>query len=221
MIGAPPKCSREALGIDRRRRDDDLEIRPLVLDAPQVTDDEVDVEAALVRLVDDQRVVVAQAPVGADLVEQDAVRHDLDERRRARLIREAHLETDGLADAHVELRGEPARNGLRGDAPRLRVTDHPENAAAGLEAELRQLRRLAAARVAADDDDAVLRDRLEQLGTRGRDRQLLRVLEPIARRPPRRDDLVARRAHNSPARASSTRSSAPPSSERPTSSVPR
>ena len=211
----------EALGIDRRRGDDDLEIRPLVLDAPQVAEHEVDVEAALVRLVDDQRVVVAQAPVGADLVEQDAVRHDLDERRRARLIRETHFETDGLADPHVELRGEPARDGLRSDAPRLRVTDHPEDAAPGLEAELRQLRRLAAARVAADDDDAVLRDRLEQLVARGRDRQLLRILEPIARRPPRGDDLVARRAHNSPARASSTRSSAPPSSERPTSSVPR
>ena len=49
----------EALGVDRRGSDDDFEIRPLVLEAPQVTDDEVDVEAALVRLVDDQRVVVA------------------------------------------------------------------------------------------------------------------------------------------------------------------
>ncbi len=98
----------------------------------------------------------AQPPVAANLVQQDAVRHHLDERRRARLIREAHLETDGLADAHVELGGEPARDGLRGDAPRLRVADHPVDAAARLEAELRQLRRLAAARVAADDDDAML-----------------------------------------------------------------
>ena len=49
----------EALGVDRRGSDDDFEIRPLVLEAPQITDDEVDVEAALVRLVDDQRVVVA------------------------------------------------------------------------------------------------------------------------------------------------------------------
>ena len=69
----------------------------------------------------------------------------------------------------------------------------PVDAAAGLEADLRQLRRLAAARVAADDDDAMLRDRLEHLLARGRDRQLLRILEPIARRPPRGDDLLARR----------------------------
>ena len=145
----------EALGVDRRGSDDDFEIRPLALDAPQVAEDEVDVEAALVRLVDDQRVVVREATVAADLVEQDAVRHDLDERRRARLIREPHLEADGLADPHVELRGEPARDGLRGDAPRLRVADHAFDAAPGLEAELRQLRRLAAAGVAANDDDAV------------------------------------------------------------------
>ena len=53
------------------------------------------------------------------------------------MVRESNLEADGLADAHVELSGEPARNGLGSDAPRLSVTDHPEDAAPGLEAELR------------------------------------------------------------------------------------
>jgi hypothetical protein len=45
--------------IDRRRGDDDLEIRPLEEDPVQVPEQEVDVEA-LVRLVDDDRVVAAQ-----------------------------------------------------------------------------------------------------------------------------------------------------------------
>ena len=72
----------EALGIDRRRRDDDLEIGPLALDAAQVAENEIDVEAALVRLVDDQRVVGAQLTVAPDLVQQDAVRHHFDERGR-------------------------------------------------------------------------------------------------------------------------------------------
>ena len=211
----------EALGVDRRRGDDDLEVRPLAFQAPQIAQHEIDVEAALVRLVDDQRVVRAQTAVAADVVQQDAVRHDLHERRRARLVREPHLEADGFADAHVELGRKPARNGLRGDAPRLRVPDHAFDAAAGFEAELRQLRRLAAARVAADDDDAVRLDRFQQLLARCADRQRLRVFEPIARRPPRGDDFLARAAHSTPARASSTRSSAPPSSDRPTSSVPR
>ena len=46
----------------------------------EVAEDQVDVEAALVRLVDDQRVVPAQQPVVRDLRQQDAVGHDLDER---------------------------------------------------------------------------------------------------------------------------------------------
>ena len=49
----------EALGVDRRRRDDDLEVRPLALDALEIPEHEIDVEAALVRFVDDQGVVGA------------------------------------------------------------------------------------------------------------------------------------------------------------------
>ena len=75
----------------------------------------------------------------------------------ARLIGETNREPHRTADAHVELGREPARDGLCRDAPRLCVADHAVDAAARFEAELRQLRRLAAARVAADDDDAVLR----------------------------------------------------------------
>ncbi len=78
-----------------------------------------------------------ELPVAANLVQQDAVGHDLDERRRARLIREAHLETNGLANPHVELGREPARHSLRRDAPRLRMADHALDTAARFEAQLR------------------------------------------------------------------------------------
>ena len=44
----------------------------------EVAEQEVDVEAALVRLVDDDRVVAAQQPVALDLGQQDAVGHQLD-----------------------------------------------------------------------------------------------------------------------------------------------
>jgi hypothetical protein len=46
----------------------------------EVAEDEVDVEAALVRLVDDERVVAAQVTVALQLGEQDAVGHHLDQR---------------------------------------------------------------------------------------------------------------------------------------------
>ena len=86
MIGAGPCPSacrevlREALGVDRRARDDDLEVGAPGEQLLEVAEQEVDVEAALVRLVDDDRVVAAQHPVAVDLVEQDAVGHQLDAR---------------------------------------------------------------------------------------------------------------------------------------------
>ena len=108
------------------------------------------------RLVDDQRVVAAQLPVVLQLAQQDAVRHQLDAAVRAGAIGEAHLVADRAADGRAELRGEAAGDGARGDASRLRVTDQPERAAAGFEADLRQLRRLAGTGRAADDDQLML-----------------------------------------------------------------
>ena len=60
--GALPRAemARETVRIDRRRRDDDLQVRARGQQARQVTQDEVDVQAALVGLVDDERVVAAQ-----------------------------------------------------------------------------------------------------------------------------------------------------------------
>ena len=114
-IGASPKCRAKRSGsivadvmmIFRSGR-----CRSML---SQVAQDEVDVEAALVRLVDDQRVVRREPAVAANLVQQDAVGHDLDQRARARLIREPHLETDGLAEPHLELARRAARPPL---APR-------------------------------------------------------------------------------------------------------
>ena len=53
---------------------------PLREQPVQVAEQEVDVQAALVRLVDDDRVVAAQQPVAPDLGEQQAVGHQPDAR---------------------------------------------------------------------------------------------------------------------------------------------
>jgi hypothetical protein len=70
----------EALRVDRRRRDDQLQLRPLGQDALDAAEQEVDVQAALVRLVDDDRVVAAKQPVALDLGQQQAVGHQPDQR---------------------------------------------------------------------------------------------------------------------------------------------
>ena len=81
----------EPLGVDRRRGDDDLEVGPTGEQPGEVAQDEVDVETALVGLVDDQRVVPGQVAVTRQLGEQDPVGHELDQRVLADLIAEADL----------------------------------------------------------------------------------------------------------------------------------
>ena len=81
MIGAGSarrKCSANRSESMVARGDDQLEVGPLRQQPLEVAEQEVDVEAALVRLVDDDRVVLPQLPVALQLGEQDAVGHQLD-----------------------------------------------------------------------------------------------------------------------------------------------
>ncbi len=166
--------SAEAAGVDRRARDDELQVGPLGQQPAQVAEQEVDVEAALVRLVDDDRVVAAQQAVVLDLGQQQAVGEQPHERLGAGLVLEAHRIADRGAKLDPELVGDPLCDRARGDPPRLRVGDRraPE-----LEADLRQLRRLARAGLARDDDDLVLADRRQQIVAAGADGQLGRVAD--------------------------------------------
>ena len=70
-----------------------------------------------------------------------------------------------------ELVGDALGDRARRDPPGLGVADQPVDAAAELEAQLRQLRALARSRLAGDDDDLVVADRREQLVAPGGDRQ--------------------------------------------------
>jgi hypothetical protein len=60
-------------------------------DLVEVAQQEIDVEAALVRLVDDQRVVLAEEAVGLGLREQDPVGHQLDHGAVGGLVAEPDL----------------------------------------------------------------------------------------------------------------------------------
>ena len=157
MIGRTAEEIGKALRIDRRGRDDDAQLRALRQQPLQHAEQEIDVETAFVRFVDDQRVVAAQQPIVLELAQQDAVGHQLDAAVRAGAIGEAHLIAHCAADGRPQLRGQAIRDRARGDATRLRVSDQTERAATRFEADLRQLRRLARARRAADDDQLMLR----------------------------------------------------------------
>ncbi|MNK97141.1 hypothetical protein D3C87_1174590 [compost metagenome] len=149
----------EPLGVDRRGRDDHLQVRPLGQDLAQVADQEVDVEAALVRLVDDDRVVGAQQRVVLGLRQQDAVRHQLDGRAGGHRVVEPHLIADVLAQRRAQFLGNALGRGRGGDPPGLGVADQaaaflafPRRATADRQRDLRQLGGLAGASLAGHDD---------------------------------------------------------------------
>ena len=165
----------EPLRVDGRRRDDQLQVGASRQQSPEVAEQEVDVEAPLVGLVDDDRVVAAELPVALELGEQDAVGHHLDPGVARRAVGEAHLVADLGAELRLQLRGQALGDRAGGDPSRLGVPDQaPATAlsAAQLEADLRQLRGLPRAGLAGHDHDLVIPDRRGDVVAPAADRQL-------------------------------------------------
>jgi len=79
----------EALRIQRGGGKDQFEFRAAGKEIMQTSQQEIDIERTLVRLVHDDRVVAQQVPIALRLVEQHAVGHELHERVVARAVVEA------------------------------------------------------------------------------------------------------------------------------------
>ncbi len=165
----------EPLRVDGRRGDDDLEVGAAGQQAFEVAEEEVDVEAPLVGLVDDDRVVAAQVAVALQLREEDPVGHHLDQRVARRVVGEPHLVADRGAELDAQLLGDPLGDGPGGDPPRLGVPDGALDAPAELQADLRQLGGLARAGLPRDDDDLVVADRGSDVGPPVADGEVLGV----------------------------------------------
>ena len=165
---------REALGIDGRGGDDDLQVRALGQDLAEVAEDHVDVQRPLVGLVDDDRVVALQQPVPADLGEQDAVRHELQPGAATSLAGEADLETDGpLPQLLAELARDALGDGARRDPSGLGVADQPVlPAVSELEQHLGDLGGLARAGGSRDHHHLMVADRLHDVLASTRDGEL-------------------------------------------------
>ena len=123
-------------------------------------------------LVEDERVVAQQSPVALDLGEQDAVGHQLHQGAVTGLIGEPHGVADGLTQRRAQLVGDALADRARGEAARLGVADRAADTATEFQADLGQLRRLAGARLAGDDDDLMIADRLGDLVAALADRQI-------------------------------------------------
>ena len=166
---------RKAVGVDGGRGDDDLQVGPARQQLAQVTEQEVDVQAALVRLVDDQRVVAAQQRVALGFGEQDAVGHQLHRRPGLDAVLEAHLVAHHLAQRRVQFLRDALGHAAGRNAPRLGMADQARatraDAAPEFEQDLRELRGLARTGFAADDDHRVVADRARNLVPPAGDRQ--------------------------------------------------
>ncbi len=182
--------SRKTRRVERRRRYDDLEVGPFARQALEIAEKEVDIEAALVRLVDDDRVVGGELPVTLRFGKQNAVGHQLDERVRLRAVGKAHFVTHHIADVAAQFLRNARCHAARRDAARLSVADQAAHAAAALEADLRQLRRLARACLAANDHHRMLANRRRNLMPTFRYGQFRGIADARNPRRPRRNTLA-------------------------------
>ncbi len=166
------EVSGEALRVDGGRGDDHLQVGPAREQLTEVAEDEVDVQAPLVGLVDDDRVVGRQGPVALELVEQDPVGHHLEPGVGADPVGEADGVAHESTHLDVELLRHPLGHRPGRDATGLGVTDASP---AQFQADLGELRALARPGLTGDHDHLVVADGRQQLVVARRDRQFGRI----------------------------------------------
>ena len=168
---------RERLHVDRRTGHDHLEIVASFQEPAQVAQQEVDVEAALVRLVDDDALVAPELAIPLYVVQEKAVRHHLDDGGGRRAFAEPHRVADFGTHLDAHFGGDPCRYGSRRQASRLGVGDHPPPSPSGRQTGLRELRGLAGSGLAGHDQHPVLAHQLDDIAHPGRDRQFVGKFE--------------------------------------------
>ena len=166
---------RERARVDRGRRDDQFEILAPREQRLQIAEQEVDVQAALVRFIENDRVVVRQVRIALRFRQQNAIGHQLDVGLRIRPVIKANLAADLPAPRHLQLLGNPARDGQGRHPTRLRATDLRLDAQPGFQAHLGNLRRLARARLACNHHDLAPANRRHDLVLAHGDRQVGRI----------------------------------------------
>ena len=96
---------REMLGktfrINRCRGDDDFEIGTFGQNLAQIAEQKINVQAALVRFVNDDRIVLAQQSIGLRLCQQNPVGHKLDRRTLVQTIGETDFVADHFAQVCI------------------------------------------------------------------------------------------------------------------------
>ena len=129
----------ETLRIDGCRGNHQLELGTFPQDSLQITEQKIDIETALMSLIDNQRVVVLEPPIAGELSKQNTVGHDFDVSPWTQGV----LEPDFVAHPLLvtELAREPTGHATRRDPAGLGMSNETRDPAAHLEANLRYLGR--------------------------------------------------------------------------------
>ena len=157
------EMSGEALGIQRGRGNDQFEIGPARQKSFEVAEQKIDVQTALMRLVNDQRVVIFQQWIAVYLREQYAVGHQLDAAVRRYLVVKPHLVADHSAQLGFQFKRDARCDRTRRDTARLCVADDARYTAPEHQADLRQLSSFSRAGLTAHDHDLVFRNHTRQI----------------------------------------------------------
>ncbi len=114
----------ESVGVNRGGGDDDFQIWSARQDFTQISQQEINVQTALVRLVDDQGVVGFEQRIVLRLSQQDAVGHQFDAGCLTQSVLKPHLKTHHLTQRRFEFFGNPLGDRTRCDAPWLGMANH-------------------------------------------------------------------------------------------------
>ncbi len=168
----------ESIGVDRGRGDHEVQVVAAIEEPPEISEEEVDVQAPLVRLIDDDRVVATQFGVALELGQQDAVGHEADAGCVGYAIVETDAEPDLSAEFHTELGRHPRGDGAGRHPTWLGVADHSVRATTRRQTELRQLGALPRAGLPRNHHDPVVAERRDQIVGVSRDRQVVGNRDP-------------------------------------------
>jgi hypothetical protein len=171
----------ERFGFDGGAGDDQLEVGAARQEQLEVAEQEINVEAAFVRFVDDDAIVLAEIGIALHLSEQHAVRHHFDLRVARCLVVETNLGTDFTSVSDIEFLRETTGNREHRDAARLRATDHAALRKAGFEAHLRNLRRLPRTRLTREHQDLMFAQETDDFVLTRSDREFRRILNDHGR----------------------------------------
>ncbi len=128
---------REALRLNGCRRDDHFELRAAGQQLMEVSEQEVDVQAAFMGFIDDEGVVAHQPAIALDLGQQNAIGHQFDQGALADVIVESHRIAHGIAERSAQFVSDTLGDRAGGKPPGLRVADHGAHTAAHFEADFR------------------------------------------------------------------------------------